>query len=189
MDELGYCDALLLVDVQNDFCDGGALAVPGGSEVVPVLNRWIVQAERKKVPIFAARDWHPADHISFRGHGGVWPPHCVQETAGAAFHAGLVFELTPDIINKGTDSAGEAYSAFQGTDLATRLRRANVTRIFVGGLATDYCVKATVLDALEEGFRVHVLRSAVRAVDRDPGDGERALEEMEEAGAVIEDGA
>ena len=189
MEELGYCDALLLVDVQNDFCDGGALGVPGGSEVVPVLNRWIAHAERKKVPIFASRDWHPADHVSFKGHGGVWPPHCVQETAGAAFHAGLVFDTTPDIISKGTDSARESYSAFEGTDLAKRLRAATVTRIFVGGLATDYCVKATVIDALDEGFKVHVLLEAVRAVDRTPGDGDRALEEMEAAGAVLQDEA
>lgn len=185
MEDLGYCDALLLVDVQNDFCEGGALAVPGGDEVVSVLNRWITAARAKRVPIYASRDWHPPDHVSFKGRGGVWPPHCVQQTAGAALHSGLLFLDPPEMVDKGTDATEDAYSAFDGTGLADRLRERHVTRIFMGGLATDYCIKATVLDALLLGFKVHLIRDAIRAVDRSPGDGDRAIEEMRKAGATI----
>ena len=115
MEELGYCDALLLVDVQNDFCEGGALEVPGGGEIVPLLNRWVSAAEQKKVPIYVSRDWHPPNHISFKGHGGVWPPHCIKETAGAAIHPGLVFADPPEVVSKGTGLTEEAYSAVDGT--------------------------------------------------------------------------
>ena len=178
-------DALIVVDVQNDFLPGGALAVPHGDEVIPVLNEWIDRFRAAGLPIVATRDWHPPDHCSFSPQGGPWPVHCVAGTHGAAFAPGL--RLPPDtiVISKATRSDREAYSGFQGTELAERLRELGVRRIYVGGLATDYCVLNTVRDALREGFDVIVLRDAVRAVDVQPGDGERALAEMERLGARI----
>jgi nicotinamidase/pyrazinamidase len=178
-------DALVLVDVQNDFCPGGALAVREGDAVVPVLNEWIAAAEAAGAPIFASRDWHPPGHVSFAERGGPWPPHCVQATSGAAFHPML--QLPPDtpILTKGDDPDADNYSDFEGTDLAWRLRQANVRRIWVGGLATDYCVRATVLDGLREGFDVHVIVPAVRGVEVQEGDSARALAEMQAAGAEL----
>ncbi len=185
LDFLSRGDALLLVDVQNDFCPGGALAVPGGDEVIPVLNRWIRAAEEAGIPVYASRDWHPENHVSFTGRGGPWPPHCVRGTRGAEFHPGLEIPGGLFVINKATDPDRDAYSAFDGTGLAARLHRSGVRRLFVGGLATDYCVKATVLDALREGFTVHVITDGIRAVEVKEGDGRRALDEMSEAGAVL----
>ena len=179
-------DALIIVDLQNDFCPGGALPVPDGDQIVPVVNRLIESAARAGVPVFASRDWHPPDHISFKTRGGVWPPHCVQGTQGAAFHPGLRLSETAVIISKGTEREKEAYSGFEGTDLAGRLRLARRTRLWIGGLAQDYCVKQTVLDARRLGFEVRLIRSATRPVDVRPGDGKRALEEMRLAGARIE---
>ncbi|MGH7268134.1 MAG: bifunctional nicotinamidase/pyrazinamidase [Candidatus Rokuibacteriota bacterium] len=181
-------DALVLVDVQNDFCPGGALAVPEGDRVVPVLNRYIARFQAAGAPVFASRDWHPAQTRHFKAWGGVWPPHCVQGTAGAAFHAGLAVPADATVVSKGMDPESDAYSCFQAEDpagmpFAAALGERGVQRLCVGGLATDYCVKATVLDALREGFEVLVLRDAVRAVDVEPGDGDRALAEMREAGA------
>jgi nicotinamidase/pyrazinamidase len=177
-------DALLIVDVQRDFLPGGALAVPGGDEVVPVLNRYLAHARRAGLPVFASRDWHPANHCSFRAQGGIWPPHCVAGTGGAAFALGL--ELPPDtvIIDKATRPEADAYSAFSGTTLAAMLRERGVERVLVGGLATDYCVLNTVRDALREGFAVQLLRDAIRAVNVQPDDGARAEREMEALGAV-----
>lgn len=176
--------ALLLVDVQKDFLPGGSLAVPAGDAVVPVLGRYIALARVRGMPIFASRDWHPARHCSFREEGGVWPVHCVAETPGAEFAPGL--ELPPGavIINKATQTDVDAYSAFAGTDLAQRLHDLGIKRILVGGLATDYCVLNTVLDALKEGFEVLLLEDAIRAVNVRPGDGERAEMRMREAGAT-----
>lgn len=176
-------DALLIVDVQRDFLPGGRLAVARGDEVVPVLNDYIARFRARGLPVFASRDWHPADHRSFEPHGGPWPVHCVAGEVGAEFAPGL--ELPPDVavISKAIDRAEEAYSAFQGTDLAERLARAGVRRVFVGGLATDYCVLNTVLDARRLGFEAIVLEDAVRAVEVQPGDGERALAAMVAAGA------
>lgn len=178
-------DALLIVDVQNDFLPGGALPVPHGDEVIPALNRWIARFRERSLPVVATRDWHPPDHCSFQPQGGPWPVHCVAGTEGAAFASGLRLPEGALIISKATDSDREAYSGFQGTDLAARLRTLGVRRLFVGGLATDYCVLATVRDALDEGFDVVVLREAVRAVDLHPGDGDRALEDMERLGARL----
>lgn len=178
-------DALLLVDVQKDFCPGGALAVPGGDEVVPVLNRWVKAAEALGIPLYASRDWHPAGHASFRERGGPWPPHCVQGTPGAELHPDLRLPAGTVVVNKGTDPERESYSAFQGTGLAGILRAANVRRLWVGGLAQDYCVRATVLDALREGFGVRVILEATRPVNVRPEDGQRALQEMSAAGAVL----
>ncbi len=183
-------DALVVVDVQNDFCPGGALAVAHGDEVVPVLNRAAARFAAAGAPVFASRDWHPPVTRHFRAGGGAWPPHCVQGTPGAAFHPSLALPAGTDVVSKGMDPEADAYSCFQaetaaGTPFADALRARGVRRLVVGGLATDYCVKATVLDALRAGFEVVVLEDAVRAVDVAPGDGARALAEMRAAGATI----
>ncbi len=178
-------DALLIVDVQNDFCPGGALPVPEGDLVVPVLNRWIAQAEARGIPVFASRDWHPNNHISFKGRGGPWPPHCVQGTPGAAFHPDLKLPRDVRIVSKAKHPDKDSYSAFGGTDLADRLRRANVKNVWIGGLAQDYCVRATALDALQHGFKTHLITDATRAVNVRPDDGQNALEEIRQAGGVL----
>ena len=180
-------DALLIVDVQQDFCPGGALAVPDGDAVVPVLNRWIDAAQAAGAAVFASRDWHPPDHMSFQDQGGPWPSHCVAETPGASFHPHLALPDSATVVDKGTDAEHEAYSAFEGTDLAAQLRAAGVERLWVGGLALDYCVRASVLDARRIAcLPVHVILNATRAVDVQPGDGSRALDDMRSAGAVAE---
>ena len=184
--KLGRGGALLLVDIQRDFCAGGALAVPDGDAVVRVVNRWIEQARSEGVPVIASRDWHPTGHVSFEERGGPWPPHCVRDTPGAAFHPDLRLPADAIIVSKGTEPDRDAYSAFDGTDLAERLRAERVARLWVGGLALDYCVRATVLDALAMGFEVHLIREATRSVDARPGDGEAALAQMNDAGAVVE---
>ncbi|KPV40304.1 hypothetical protein AN478_09440 [Thiohalorhabdus denitrificans] len=186
VEQLGNGDGLLLVDVQNDFCPGGSLAVPEGDEVVPVLNRWIALAREAGIPVYASRDWHPETHISFRERGGPWPPHCIQETRGAAFHPDLQLPEDAAIISKGMDPERDQYSAFDDTGLAERMRDAGVERLWVGGLAQDVCVRASVVDGAREGFEVHLLLPATRPVDATPGDGDRAVEDMQEAGAVIE---
>ena len=180
-------DALLIVDVQNDFCPGGALAVNKGDEVVPILNRWMDRARRIGVPVYASRDWHPRGHISFRERGGPWPPHCVQGTSGAAFHRELRFPESVQIITKATNRDEDAYSAFGGTDLAERLHRAGINRLWIGGLTQDYCVRETSLDAIQAGFEVHVIVEGTRAVNVHPGDGRRALEDIRNAGAILEE--
>ncbi|MEM8599675.1 MAG: isochorismatase family protein [Bacteroidota bacterium] len=180
-------DALVVVDVQRDFCPGGALAVPEGAAVVPVLNRWVEQAEARGVPVFFTRDWHPADHTSFVAQGGPWPPHCVQGTEGAAFHPDLVVPDNAPVISKATTATAEAYSGFDTTDLAAQLRAAAVRRVWVGGLATDYCVRATVLDALAEGFAVHLVPDGMRGIT--PDTSTAALAEMAAAGAVLPNAA
>jgi nicotinamidase/pyrazinamidase len=181
-------DALIVVDLQNDFCPGGALGVPGGDVIVPVVNRYLKRFETAGAPVFLSRDWHPPVTRHFQAYGGVWPPHCVQGTPGAEFHPDLAPPTEALIVSKGMDPDQDAYSAFQAEDRAGRPLRAvlaerGVRRLYVGGLATDYCVRATVLDALREGFEVVILNDAIGAVDREPGDGTRALEEMREAGA------
>ena len=181
-------DALLLVDVQNDFCPCGALPVPQGDEVVAELNGWIDEAERLGVPVFASQDWHPEGHISFAEQGGPWPQHCVQGTDGAAFRADLALPESARIVHKGADVDQDAYSAFQGTDLATELADLGVSKVWIGGLALDYCVKASVLDAIESGFEVALIVEGTRAVNVQPGDGDRAVAEMVEAGAAVERG-
>jgi len=177
-------DTLLIVDVQADFLPGGRLAVPEGDAVVPVLNGYLALARRKGLRVFASRDWHPPNHCSFRAQGGPWPEHCVAETPGAELAPGL--ELPPDavIISKAVAAGSDAYSAFAGTDLERLLRELRVTRLLVGGLATDYCVLNTVRDARKAGFEVLLLRDAIRAVNVKPGDGEHAEREMREVGAV-----
>src|SRR6266542_5927423 len=178
--------ALIVVDVQNDFCPGGSLAVPQGDEVVAPLNKLIEEFLERGEPVFKSRDWHPVKTKHFSLYGGTWPVHCVQGTKGAEFHPALTDEIHIRIISKGLGDE-DSYSAFDGTDLALQLERLNVKEVWVGGLATDDCVKNTVLDALKYGLRVKVLQDAVRAVDLEPGDGVRAIEEMRKAGAEIVD--
>ena len=178
-------DALIVVDVQNDFCPGGALPVPDGDAVVPLLNDWIARAAAGGAPVFASRDWHPPGHCSFAPQGGPWPEHCVQETHGAAFHEGLALPDGAVVVTKGEALERDAYSAFEGTGLAEELRRRGVRRLWIGGLALDYCVKATVLDALRGGFETHLLLAASRPVDVEAGDGARAAAALRDAGAVV----
>jgi nicotinamidase/pyrazinamidase len=185
-------DALIIVDVQNDFCPGGALAVNEGDQVVPVLNRYIEKFTNAGLPIFATRDWHPQRTSHFNTDGGPWPPHCIQGSQGAQFHPDL--KLPPDtvIVSAGMGSDEDGYSGFLGRDdrgakLVDLLRQRSVKRIFVGGLATDYCVKHTVLDGLKEGFEVVLLEDATRGVNLKPGDSKRAIEEMVGAGAEMAD--
>ena len=188
--KLTSSDALLVVDVQNDFCPGGALAVAEGDEVVPVLNAWIESARQGGTKVFASRDWHPANHMSFAEQGGLWPPHCVQDTPGAAFHSDLELPDDAMVVSKADEADHEAYSAFDGGELGDQLRAAGIRRLWVGGLATDYCVKASVLDATQiPGLEVHVIAEAIRAVDVTPGDGATALKAMQAAGAILEDAA
>jgi len=180
----GPGDALVIVDLQNDFLPDGALAVPRGDEVVPTLNAAIAIFEQRKLPLIASRDWHPPNHCSFRAQGGPWPPHCVAGTSGARFAPDLRLPSTAILISKDVTPEADTYSAFGRTDLDTRLREAGVTRLFVGGLATDYCVRNTVLDARRAGYAVVLLLDGIRAVDVHPGDGDRAIADMLQAGAV-----
>jgi nicotinamidase/pyrazinamidase len=180
-------DALLLVDPQNDFCPGGSLAVPEGDDVMPVLNQWAAEAERAGVPIFVSRDWHPPNTTHFQPFGGVWPPHCVRGTHGAEFHPDLKLPESTIVLSKGMGEMEDAYSAFQARDergvgLVELLKERGVSRLYVMGLATDYCVKASAIDGVEHGLRVTVVPAGVRAVNLRPDDGDRALAEMEAAG-------
>jgi len=178
-------DALVVVDVQNDFLPGGALGVPGGDEVIPVLNRYLAVWRERGLPVFATRDWHPQGHCSFRERGGPWPPHCVADSPGARFASALDLPPATVVISKGITPDQDAYSGFQGTDLDERLRRIGVRRAFVGGLATDYCVVSTVRDALARGYQTVVLVDAIRAVNVYPDDGRKAEAEMGRLGAAL----
>jgi len=178
-------DALILVDVQNDFLPGGALAVPAGDAILEPLNQCVREFDRLGLPVFATRDWHPAGHCSFREQGGPWPVHCVAGTRGAELSAHLRLPPALRIVSKGQDLRQDAYSGFQGTDLGLQLNGVGCRRVFVGGLATDYCVLATVKDALAAGFDAVVLSDAVGAVNVRPEDGAKALQEMAASGAEI----
>ena len=178
--------ALIVVDVQNDFCPGGALAVAHGDEVVAPLNNLIEEFLERGEPVFKSRDWHPEKTKHFADYGGTWPVHCVQNTRGAEFHPELIDDIHIRVISKGLGDE-DCYSAFDGTNLALELRRLGVEEVWVGGLATDYCVKNTVLDALKEGFQVKALKDAMRPVEVNAGDGQRAIEEMQAAGAEIQE--
>ena len=176
-------DALVVVDVQNDFLPGGALAVAEGDRVLVPLNELMP----KFAHVFATRDWHPRNHRSFRAQGGPWPVHCVQGTLGAAFAPKLQLSNVQSVISKGVDQGSEGYSGFEGTDLEERLRAAGAKRVFVGGLATDYCVKATALDARRRGFEVVVVTDAIAAVNVKPSDEAKALDVMRGAGCTLTD--
>jgi nicotinamidase/pyrazinamidase len=178
--------ALVLVDIQNDFCPGGALAVAEGDKIVEIVNRLVPEFQL----IISTQDWHPADHISFKEQGGPWPPHCVQGTAGAELHAVLDQTRIGYYFRKASSQSKDAYSEFEGTDddgrtLDQALKSSGIERIYVVGLATDYCVKATVLDGIKLGYDVYVVTDAVRAVNVAPDDGEKALKEMASAGAHL----
>jgi nicotinamidase/pyrazinamidase len=178
-------DALIIVDVQIDFCPGGALPVPDGDRIVPAVNEYIEMFRIVGQPVFATRDWHPENHISFRENGGIWPRHCVQNTEGAKFHPDL--KLPPDafIISKGERPELEAYSGFQGTLLDSLLKERGIKRVFICGLATDYCVKNTAIGALNLGYTTFILSDAIKGVDVNKGDSEKSIETMMRKGAVL----
>ena len=176
-------EALVIVDVQNDFTPGGALAVPDGHAIAPRLHE-LLEGGRFDL-VVATRDWHPPDHSSFREQGGPWPPHCVQGTEGAELDPIVPRERLDAIVDKGQTQDRSGYSGFEGTALEHLLRERGIDRITVVGLATDYCVRATALDGLEAGFEVVVDRAGVRGIDAQPGDADRALQEVSAAGATV----
>ncbi len=183
--------ALIIVDPQNDFCPGGALAVPRGDEVMPVLTDYAALFAQAGRLVVVSRDWHPAQTTHFKSMGGLWPAHCVHGTLGAEFHANLTLPNDAVIVSKGTGPTDDAYSAFQATDstgatLLDILKRRDTQFVYIGGLATDYCVKATALDALKFGFATTVLLDGVRGVNVQPGDAERALSALVSAGVHVE---
>ncbi len=178
-------DALLIVDVQRDFLPGGALSVKEGDKVIGPINRLISLFLKRSLPIFATRDWHPKDHTSFMEFGGIWPSHCVAESKGAAFSEDLRLPKEAIIISKGTKREKDAYSGFEGTNLYEIFKDLGVRRLFVTGLATDYCVLNTVLDALRLGFECVVIEDAIMAVDLKDGDGQRAIKRMKDKGAIF----
>jgi nicotinamidase/pyrazinamidase len=175
--------ALLITDVQKDFLQGGALPVPQGDKIIPVLNEYAKRFNNAGAYIFASRDWHPPNHISFKAQGGPWPPHCVQQTEGAEFSPDLKLPTGTVVISKATDPKRESYSVFDGRDFSEQLKNKGVKRLFVGGLATDYCVVNTVLDALKLGYATVVLMDATLGINVKPSDADRAIEAMIKAGA------
>lgn len=177
--------ALIVVDVQNDFCPGGSLAVAQGDEVVAPLNKLMKEFLDRGEPVYKTRDWHPEKTKHFAIYGGTWPIHCVQNTRGAEFHSDLLDDPRITVISKGFDERADGYSGFDGTQLAQLLRDEEVKEIWVGGLATDYCVKETVIDGVHNGFKVKALADAMRAVNVNPDDGKKAIDLMKEAGAEI----
>ncbi len=185
MPEIGKKTALIVVDIQKDFLPGGNLAVPDGDKIIPIVNEYIQKFEEAGGLIVATRDWHPVDHISFKERGGPWPPHCIQNTDGAKFHDDLKLPENTVIISKADEPDKEAYSGFQGTELQNLLKEKGIDSVFVCGLATEYCVKNTVLDAIKLGFKTHILADAIKGIDANPGDSEKAIEEMKSEGAEI----
>jgi nicotinamidase/pyrazinamidase len=177
--------ALIVVDVQNDFCPGGSLAVAQGDKVVAPLNKLMNEFLDRGEPVYKTRDWHPEKTKHFAIYGGTWPIHCVQNTRGAEFHSDLLDDPRITVISKGFDERADGYSGFDGTQLAQLLRDEEVKEIWVGGLATDYCVKQTVIDGVHNGFKVKALADAMRAVNVNPADGKKAIDEMKAAGAEI----
>jgi nicotinamidase/pyrazinamidase len=183
-------DGLLLVDPQNDFCPGGSLAVADGDAVIPVLNAWVSAAQSAGVPIFVSRDWHPPRTTHFKEYGGVWPPHCVMDTRGAEFHPDLRLTSDAVVVSKGMGETEDAYSAFAARDdsnilLGALLKARNVNHLYIAGLATDYCVKNSALDALNHHLGVTLVPEGMRAVNLQPTDGEQALAEMRARGAQL----
>lgn len=181
--------ALLIVDLQNDFCPRGSLAVAGGDTIIPALNTYAKIFSQKNLPIFVSRDWHPKKTKHFKAYGGTWPPHCVQGTKGAQFHPKFRLPKHTIILSKGMDPEQEGYSAFDAVDssgqpLFNLLKIFGVQELYIGGLATDYCVKTTAIDALKQGFSVWFLSDAMKGVDLTPGDSARAIKEMLDCGAT-----
>jgi len=178
-------DALVIVDIQNDFLPGGSLAVAGGDQVIPVINAYIAKFQQRGLPIVATRDWHSPDHSSFIQQGGPWPEHCVAGSKGAEFAPALLLPETAQIFSAGYDKASAGYSGFEDTDLHSHLNQAGIKRLFIGGIATDYCVLHTVLDALQYRYRVFLLQDAIRAVNVNPEDGQNAVQKMLANGAEL----
>jgi len=176
-------DALLIVDVQNDFLPGGSLAVPDGDAVIPALNRYIARFLEYRLPILATCDRHPPDHCSFKPQGGLWPPHCIAGSTGAAFPSALALPADAHIVSKATTREADAYSGFSGTGLHELLQTMQIRRLFAGGLATEYCVRSTVTDALQFGYTVFILEDAIQAINLQPEDGVLALDAMIRLGA------
>jgi nicotinamidase/pyrazinamidase len=183
MDHLQPGDALIIVDVQKDFCPGGLLPITKGDEVVPVFNHWITASMDTGIPIYASRDWHPVRHISFSEKGGPWPPHCIQDSDGAKFHPDLRLPDSVIKVTKGVRFDQDQNSAFDQTGLAFQLHKDKIKRLWIGGLAEDVCVLATVLDARKEGFDVFLIKEATRPVKAEGG--KDALEKMKNAGVKI----
>jgi len=180
--------ALVIVDVQNDFCPGGALGVPQGDKIIPAINKYIKVFSSKKLPIFVTRDWHPVRTKHFKDFGGVWPVHCIQNTRGAAFHPKLKLPKEAIFLYKGMDPEKDSYSAFQaqelnGTGFAHLLKLLKVNELYICGLATDYCVRFSTLDALKHGVKVKILIDAIKGVDLKKGDSQKAIKEMIRKGA------
>lgn len=177
--------ALLIVDLQNDFCPGGALPVKDGDRIVEPVNRLVNRFVKHDLPVILTRDWHPENHCSFITEGGTWPVHCVAGSKGAMFHPELIVPPVVLVVSKAIEHDTEAYSGFQGTALASWLNRLSVKELVVAGLATDYCVRATVLDALYKGFSVELVNDAIAAVNISPDDGDKAIEQMLDKGACL----
>jgi nicotinamidase/pyrazinamidase len=180
--------ALLIVDVQNDFCPGGSLGVPEGDKIVPGLNKYIKNFSKKKLPVFASRDWHPIKTKHFKDFGGLWPAHCIYNSKGAQFHPKLKLSKEAILLYKGMDPEKDSYSVFQAEDASgmsfpNLLKVLGVKEIYIGGLATDYCVKSSVIDALKNGFKVKLLMDAIKGVNLKPQDSECAIKEMVKKGA------
>ena len=178
-------DALIIVDVQNDFCPGGALPIEEGDRVVPLLNRWIEAARKAGARIVVTRDWHPGGHVSFHERGGPWPAHCIQGSRGAELRSDLNLPKDFLMISKGTTPDRDDYSDFEMTSLAEDLKESGIRRVWVGGLAQDVCVRATVLDALKAGFEVHLIKDGTRPLNAVAG--ARAIQEMRAGGCIIEE--
>ena len=176
-------DVFIIADVQNDFLPGGALPIKESDQILPILNEYIEIFKNSSSPIIAARDWHPPNHVSFLAQGGLWPPHCIQDTDGAKFSPNLKLPESVTIVSKATNPEKEAYSIFDGTKLSEQLKSEGIVRIFIGGLATDYCIVDSVLDARSAGFDVVVLADATYAINLNPNDGDNAFEKMILSGA------
>jgi len=174
-------EALLIIDFQNDFTSGGALEVPEGDEITEPVK---ALADRFEI-VMATRDWHPPDHASFETQGGPWPVHCVRGTPGAEFHPAMDEVALDEVVDVGREREDEGYSGFERSELANLLRERGVDKVYVTGLATDYCVRASAIDACREGFDTTVVEDAIRAVNVDPDDGERAIADMKQAGAKV----
>jgi nicotinamidase/pyrazinamidase len=188
MSSLKLKKALLVVDVQNDFCPGGALGIHGGHKIIPILNRYIKFFEKENLPVIVTRDWHPKVTKHFKQFGGVWPEHCVESSPGSQFHPDLDLPKDARVMSKGMDPEKDSYSAFHAVDssgvaLANLLKSFGVTEIYIGGLATDYCVKYSALDALKDGLEVYILTDAIAGVNLQPEDSRAALQEMASHGA------
>ena len=177
--------ALIVTDVQIDFCPGGALQVKDGDKIIPVLNKYIEIFEKEGLPVYYTRDWHPSNHCSFIGNGGIWPLHCLQGSKGAEFHPELKITSNACMIYKATNPEKEAYSTFEHTDLHENLKKQKIHMLYIGGLATDYCIKNSVIDACHLGYKVFVLMDGIKGVEVNPGESARALRMMKDVGSTF----